>query len=176
MVSLGDLRQAAVRGELYTILDACDEPRVPVKVRELAERAVPLYQGKAQEELWAIAPYLAQADAALVDWIASSLWAAPWGIFAIGECGLETLRTHLRRFLLVDAPDDEHWYFRFYDPRVLARFLPTCNAAQVSDFFGPVSALGWVDLNSYGVTVARQAWFGDTAPTAPRVHYRKVPQ
>jgi hypothetical protein len=32
--------------------------------------------------------------------------------------------------------------FRFYDPRVLRIFLPTCNAQEVFQFFGPV-------VNSY---------------------------
>ena len=30
-------------------------------------------------------------------------------------------------------------YFRFYDPRVLRIFLPTCDAAQLKEFFGPVA-------------------------------------
>jgi hypothetical protein len=30
--------------------------------------------------------------------------------------------------------------FRYYDPRVLRVYLPTCWPAEVSTFFGPVSA------------------------------------
>jgi hypothetical protein len=30
--------------------------------------------------------------------------------------------------------------FRFYDPRVLGPFLPTCDAAQLREMFGPVTA------------------------------------
>ncbi len=29
-------------------------------------------------------------------------------------------------------------YFRFYDPRVLRIFLPTCDRSQILEFFGPV--------------------------------------
>ena len=83
------------------------------------------------------------------------------------------MRTHFRRFLLVEAPDGDSWYFRFYDPRVLERFLPTCDAAQLTDFFGPVSAYGWTDPGSYGVTLARQAWLEAPARSKPRITLRR---
>jgi hypothetical protein len=168
---LAALHAWAERGTLHVVLDACDEPRVPAKVRELESRAVPLYQGESQEKLWAIAPYLVQADVALVDWIAQSLWTDPWGVFIVTTAGIEALRTHLRHFLVVDAPNDEQWYFRFYDPRVMARFLATSDAPQLTDFFGPAEAIGWVDTASYGVRMARLARFDDASP---RVTYRKT--
>jgi hypothetical protein len=31
-------------------------------------------------------------------------------------------------------------YFRYYDPRILHAFLPTCAPPQVRDFFGPIKA------------------------------------
>jgi len=55
---------------------------------------------------------------------------------------LEQLFEHLRSFLKVKEPDDKELFFRFYDPRVLRIFLPTCNAQEVFQFFGPV-------VNSY---------------------------
>jgi hypothetical protein len=39
---------------------------------------------------------------------------------------------------MVKKEDGEQLYFRFYDPRVLRVFLPTCDRQQLSDFFGPV--------------------------------------
>lgn len=173
--SVGQLIREADRGALYAVLDACDEPRVPLKVRDIRpERAASLYRGAAAEDLAAIAPYLVRADAELVEWIATNLWTAPWGIFAVSDAGFDALRTHFRKFLLVDAPDGDKWYFRFYDPRVLARFLPTCDAVQLTDFFGPVTAYGWTDLDTYGATLARQVWF-DTAPhSKPRITLRRA--
>ncbi len=170
---LAELIRAADRGALYAVLDACDEPRVPAKVGEIRpERAASLYRGPAAEDLAAIAPYLVRADAEFVEWIAGTLWTDPWGVFAVTDAGFDTLRTHLRKFLLVDAPDGDHWYFRFYDPRVLSRFLPTCDAAQLTDFFGPVTAYGWTDHETYGVTLARQVWADTSAPARPRVTFR----
>lgn len=172
--SVAELRPLAARGALCAILDACDEPRVPVKVAELGQNAAPLYQGKAQDGLSAIAPYLVRVDPAMLAWIAESLWTDPWGVFAVSDAPLDALRTHLRRFLLVDAPDGEQWYFRFYDPRVLTKFLSTSDAAQLADFFGPVTSFGWVDLETYGVTLVQRAWFDAARPATPRISYRKA--
>ncbi len=171
--TLNDLIGEADRGALYAVLDACDEPRVPARIREIRpERAASLYTGRAAEDLSAIAPYLVRVDADLLEWIAGTLWADPWGMFAVSTAGFAAVRTHFRKFLRVDAPDDDAWYFRFYDPRVLEKFLPTCDSSQLTEFFGPLTALGWTDRDTYGVTLARQAWF-DAAPSQPRITFRR---
>lgn len=129
-------------GAAYAILDACDEPRVPRKVRELGdERAVSLYRGAAERDYWSIAPYLVQVDEPLLDWIIENLWNDPWGIFAFAELDLESLRKHLRKSLTVEDPKGEKMYFRFYDPRVLGPFLRSCTEAEVDQFFGPMSQM-----------------------------------
>ena len=48
------------------------------------------------------------------------------------------MRHHLRHFLEVKLPDDTQVYFRFYDPRVLRVFLPTCTPDDTNQFFGPM--------------------------------------
>lgn len=138
--SLDELRSCLAErpGSLYAILDACEEPRVPDMASQLGDRAVSLYRGAAERDYWAIAPYLAVVDEPLLDWIVENLWEDPWGIFAITETGLASLRTHFRRFLKVQDPDGKELYFRFYDPRVLPTFLTTCNASEAEQFFGPV--------------------------------------
>jgi hypothetical protein len=39
---------------------------------------------------------------------------------------------------MVRTDAGERLLFRFYDPRVLGEFLPTCEAAQLREMFGPV--------------------------------------
>ncbi len=39
-----------------------------------------------------------------------------------------SLRKHFRTFLMVKSPEGDRLYFRYYDPRVLRVYLPTCNA------------------------------------------------
>jgi hypothetical protein len=140
---LPNLQKLASQRQLYAILDACDAPVVPRKAKELGEeKAVSLYRGEPEEDYWAIAPYLISVDPSVLDWIASTLWEEPWGIFLIADANLGELRTHFRRFLTVCLPDGENVYFRFYDPRVVQQFLPTCNHAELREFYGPVRCYG----------------------------------
>jgi len=137
--TLQDLKNMAGEGRLHAILDACNEPAVPVKVTELGpEKAVSLYRGRAEHEQWNVAPYLVKVDERLLDWIVTNLWKKPWGIFALAEGDLKTLRRHFRRFLMVEDPEGEAMYFRYYDPRILAAFLPPSTAAELKTLFGPV--------------------------------------
>jgi len=139
--SLEELRGQVRRepGALFAVLDACDEPRVPAKVSELGQDvAVSLYAGRAEQDYWAIAPYLARADEELLDWIVAELWGSPWGVFVVAAADLAAVRKHFRRFLMVLGPHGERLYFRYYDPRVLPTFLSTCAPAEQEEFFGPI--------------------------------------
>ena len=142
-----ELNQHAAGGSLYAILDACDEPAVPAKVGELGDtRASSLYRGTAEEEYSAFAPYLVHVDPELLQWALSVLLTEHWGIFAVVQLvDLEIMRKHFRSFLLVEPPEGGRVYFRYYDPRVLKRFLPTCTEVQLREFFGPISAFVFND-------------------------------
>jgi hypothetical protein len=139
--SLDELEKLAEKGCVYLILDACDAPSVPQKARSLGEAlAVSLYNGTAQEDYWAIAPYLCRADRNLLEWVKGSLWKQPWGIVVISTADFAAVRAHFRKFLVVQSPEGEYWYFRFYDPRVLPVFLEASNDNELKEFFGPVQA------------------------------------
>lgn len=154
LLSIIQVREWAVRGRLFAIIDACDAPAVPLRARDAGpERAVSLYRGRAEEDLWAVAPYLFRVDPELFDWISAELWSTSWGIFAVADTSLDAVRLHFRRFLTVRNPQGEPWYFRFYDPAVLPTFLATADAEQVIDFIGPARALAATDPISYGIRV-----------------------
>jgi len=173
--TLDEMRKIASSGQLYGVLDACDAPTVVVKAKELGEkRAVSLYHGSAEEEYWAIAPYLVRVDNAILDWIVPTLCKEPWGIFVVAEADLETLRKHFRRFLLAQLPNEEIWYFRYYDPRILEVYLSSCLFEELVEFFGPATALGtWLPalnstlltkMSTVGISTSRQR--GSTTSTA----------
>jgi hypothetical protein len=50
------------------------------------------------------------------------------------------VRQHLRKFLIVELEPGGTAFFRFYDPRVLRLFLPTCREDEWTTFFGPIDA------------------------------------
>ncbi len=160
VVEWDQLRRFSDAGYLYAILDACDAPSVLAKVQELGERATSLFQGTPQEEYWAHAPYLVIADAALLDWIRASLSADPWGIFILANVGMAELRAHFQHFLTVQLPDGEHWFFRYYDPRVFSVYLPSSNSEELRQFFGPVR--GFALPQDDGVQLLQPAAAGES--------------
>ena len=66
-------------------------------------------------------------------------WGRSWGVFATIHDST-ALRRHLRRFLKVHDEDGREMVFRFYDPRVLRVYLPTCRRDELAQVFGPVSS------------------------------------
>ena len=39
---------------------------------------------------------------------------------------------------MVQDEGGQEYFFRYYDPRVLRKYLPTCTPEEVRSFFGPV--------------------------------------
>jgi hypothetical protein len=140
-IPAGQLETFASRGELYALLDACDEPSVPQHCLN-NPRAQPLYHGKSQEHHWHIAPYIAAVSAPELKWILEDLWKAPWGCFVVSGAGLQALHDHFRRFLQVKGPEGKVYLFRFYDPRVLRGFLKASSSQEITEFYGPVTMFG----------------------------------
>jgi hypothetical protein len=63
---------------------------------------------------------------------------------------LDLLRRHLREFLVVRDPMGNSLMFRYYDPRVLRVYLPTCNRTELSTIFGPVERF-WMESADSGI-------------------------
>ena len=146
-ISLAGLRKRAGSGRLFAILDVCDEPDAFIKVCELGKEQVDcLYSGEAQLKHANIAPYLLAVDVEMFSWIENNLFGKPWGVFLTSSADRETIRRHLKRFLMVEGPDGKPLYFRFYDPRVLPHYLETAIDRELKDFFGPISR--FITLNS----------------------------
>lgn len=130
----------AVRADetLYAILDAARHSDVPYLLKWAGVEHECLYEGETREKLWYVAPYLLKCDPAS-DFFKQLLedgWGKSWGIFLTSSSKLDELLTHFRQFLLVKDEDNKDFYFRFYDPRVLRVYLPTCTAEEVREFFG----------------------------------------
>ena len=59
-------------------------------------------------------------------------------LIAVSDAAFKEVRKHFRQFLMAKLPDGKQVYFRFYDPRVLRLYLPTCTPEEINQFFGPV--------------------------------------
>jgi hypothetical protein len=134
---------------LYAVLDAARDWKVKPLVEEFPAGDVRcLFSGESATELAGQAPYLVRlpADCPQLEPLVLDGWGDSWGVFLTCREPAEEVRAHLRKFLMVElegqGPDGgpAEAYFRFYDPRVMRAFLPTCNEAETAEFFGPVRA------------------------------------
>jgi hypothetical protein len=124
------------------VLDGARIEGLPATLQSLQADAASLYNGPTAEQLADVAPYLAPCapGSRLNRWLFDTAWGQSAGIVVLSESDPDALRAHFRRFLMVLDESGKSLYFRFYDPRVLRVFLPTCDAEQLKSFFGPVTA------------------------------------
>jgi hypothetical protein len=127
---------------VYAVLDGASVPELPQLLWEHEPENICLYRGQLEPDMAAVAPYLVKMeyDHPFTKLVCEQGWGKHWGIFAItaSEVNIRDMRKHFRRFLMVYDPDGKLIYFRYYDPRVLRVYLPTCNAEEMKIVFGPV--------------------------------------
>jgi len=124
----------------FAILDAArDEAIYPAILRADCEWCC-LYRGDAATTMAEVAPYLVELnpESRFTPWLFEHAWGNSWGVFLNAPVKMEILQRHFRRFLMVKLPDGRNVYFRFYDPRVLRAYLPTCTPEELLTIFGPI--------------------------------------
>jgi hypothetical protein len=126
----------------YAILDGAAIPMLLDKLWEEEPEHCCLHSGQLEPDLAETAPYLVrlEQDSAFTNWVLGEGWGEHWGVFAKSEADLQTMRKHLRKYLVVKDPGGKSLYFRYFDPRVLRIYLPTCNAEELEFIFGPISS------------------------------------
>ena len=126
----------------YAILDGAACRVLLQMLDELQPPFFCLYEGELAPDVESCAPHLVALlpEHPFTSWLLSELPGKPWGIFVRSSGTLLELRKHFRSFLIVKNEQGQNLYFRYYDPRVLRVFLPTCDTEQLTKFFGSVSA------------------------------------
>ncbi len=127
---------------LYAVLDAARDPMILPLLMQSDLNYQSLYDGVKGQELIAVAPYLVHlpVDHQLLDQIVEQ-WGESWGIFLTSNAPFKKIRNHLQRFLIVRLDDGKNVFFRFYDPRVLRVYLPTCTSEEIQKLVGPLDAI-----------------------------------
>lgn len=135
---------ARAGGAWYAVLDAARSERVLPVLRASSVEARSLYEGWKAQELAEVAPYLVALPQRTLLWdtLLGDAWGEAWGVFLLANESLsfDDLRRHLRRFLRVRSESGRRMLFRWYDPRVLRAYLPTCEPWEREAFHGPVTA------------------------------------
>lgn len=128
--------------QVYMVLDGARDPAIAPLVRSGRLEFACLYSGRLSPRLQAAAPYIVHlsAGSALTRELLARGWGNSWGFLTLGppHLTLQQQRLHFKKLLRVRDEDGQVLNFRFYDPRVLRVFLPTCTPEQLEQFFGPV--------------------------------------
>ena len=126
--------------QIYAILDGARSKAIYPKLASSDIDALSLYSGDQARQLAMVAPYLVYLDREdpFTHWLLTNGWGKSWGIFLESPAILKELRRHFRDFIIVYDEDATPLFFRYYDPRVLRVYLPTCNARELQIVFGPV--------------------------------------
>lgn len=135
---------------LYGIVDSARDLELAYEAKCLYQQEIwSLFQGDAAEAVADVAPYLLMIDPAggyLENW--ANRWGGSAGILLTTSTDRNNLYAHLRQIFVVEDEDHQPYFFRYYDPRVLRNFLPTCAPEQLAEFFGPVRT--WVSESAEG--------------------------
>lgn len=166
LARVGELREqlyASPDLTVFGILDGASCKDLIPNLRKHAPDHQCLFAGKLDPSVEQTAPYIVELDPSskFTEWVLADGWGCHWGIFATTEVDLKTLRRHLKTFLLVTTPGGKQLYFRYYDPRVFRVYLPTCNALETEQVFGPVAAYLMEDEKAESFLVFRP---GSEAP------------
>jgi len=139
--ALVTLHERAAEGRLFAVVDPSREDRILLLLRESVDRCQSLYDGVQGMAMAEVAPYLVAIEprSNLLTRLIVEGWQKRWGVFFWSDAVFTDVRRHLRRLLLVEDEGGKPLYFRFYDPRVLASFLPTCTRQQRGDLFGDIA-------------------------------------
>ena len=129
---------------LYAVVDACQAPELIDLARsKYGQPNRMLFKGKAAvlEEVELFAPFFISIDPEtdfLDHWI--TYWGKNAGVLFTSSAEPIRIFRHLRKIFVVEDETGQEHFFRFYDPRVLRVYLPTCTREELRKFFGPIQA------------------------------------
>lgn len=134
-------------GRVYGVVDAARCVELAYEAKLLFGKEIrSLFLPEVQAALADVAPYLIPIDTEggyLDNWARRLGTSA--GILFVSAAGEDVLYQHLRKIFVVEDEEKQEYFFRYYDPRVLRTFLPTCSSDQLIEFFGPVEAFALED-------------------------------
>ena len=127
-------------GDAFAILDAARAGRVMRLLKSGGLEYRVLYEGEIDPLIAEVAPYVVMLPkkSPEVRRLGEDAWGNAWGVFLASRSSIDVLRRHLRIFLTVMTEKKKKLLFRYYDPRVLRPYLPSCTPAELQTFFGPI--------------------------------------
>jgi hypothetical protein len=127
--------------QIHLLADGARDPVIAPSIRFGKLDYTCLFAEPLTPRLRAAAPYLVHLAAGSPQTceMLHRCIAEPWGILIAAPAHVTTrqLRLHFKKILWVQDEQGRQLYFRFYDPRVLSVYLPTCTRQERDMVFGP---------------------------------------
>ena len=150
---------AVGRAEVYAVLDGARDRGISTLLGLWGLENACLHGEEISAGLRQVAPFLVRLEAGqeMAGRLLDRVWGQSLGVFAVapGGTGFRAMQHHCRRLLRVLDPAGSVLLFRYYDPRVLRVFMPTCTPGQRAELFGP--ARRWVMEDAAGAAVTFEA-------------------
>ena len=144
---------------LYAVLDTARDRKIS-SLLELSGCEYRILYGKQLAlTMDGFGPYLValpQGMQSLPTDLIQEAWSNSWGIFFTSSAGLPAVLRHLRRLLSIKLPDGRQALFRFYDPRVLRGYLPSCDQMELAQLFGPIDTIYLESVTGEHLYIFRQ--------------------
>jgi hypothetical protein len=169
--------------QVYALLDGARDRRIEPMIRLSGLEYACLYGGRLSPVLERAAPYLVHLTprVSFTRELFSVGWGNSWGILTVvpPDCTIQQQRRHFRSLLRVQNEEGQVLAFRFYDPRVLRTYLPTCTRDEVAQVFGPIPRIAVESVDGAELLMYSHGDAGmrmDTLPLAslaepPRAHH-----
>ena len=128
---------------LHALVDPARDPEINAELATAGLRTICLYGSELPRELAAVAPHLVPlgTDDRFGRIFASRGRGRAWGVLIASHAPPELLAEHLTSLTRARLPSGREVLFRYYDPRVLRSYLPTCTSDELDRVFGPIEAL-----------------------------------
>ncbi len=127
--------------DVWMIVDSAQDRRIFGLLLECFYSSVSsLFATPLPPQIESVAPYLVPLDYddKKTRKFLSNAWGNRWGVFIRCDTSQDRLRRHLRSFVSVRDPRGQRLLFRYYDPRILRTYLPTCSSQELEYVFGPI--------------------------------------
>jgi hypothetical protein len=132
-----------IKMPLYAIVDTARDGRGSSVLKAMCCDHEILYPPKFAYDMDHRGPHLTSVrpGSTCLELLINAGWGNSWGIYLSCPSDFVTVRRHLQKLLFAKLYDGRQALFRFYDPRILRDYLPTCNEDELDQFFGPLSLI-----------------------------------
>lgn len=140
--ALAQIKVPDAPSSVFALVDGAQDDRVAPLLAAEGNDWRCLYGTDLPRVLAAVAPYLVALSShyPFAGYFARYGRGNNWGVMLRSPASMDDIAEHFAGMIRAQLPVGREVLFRFYDPRVLRAYLPTCTKDELDAVFGPVDA------------------------------------